>query len=80
MLQMKHAAHSHILFKRPGNLDTNGFASCLRKTCWIGVNVSGVAKGGGGVVHSWRHFYGGGTMGYAVGCTITKTVLKERWF
>ena len=31
--------------------------------------TSGVAKGGGGggAVRPWRHFYGGGTIGYAVG-------------
>jgi len=26
---------------------------------------SDVAKGGRGAVRPWRHFYGGGTMGYA---------------
>jgi len=28
---------------------------------------SGVAKGRGGAVRPWRHFYGGGTMDYASG-------------
>ena len=30
------------------------------------VYYSGVAKGGV-AVHPWRHFYGGGNMGYVVG-------------
>jgi len=37
---------------------------------------SGVAKGGG-AVRLWRHFYGGGTMGFgAVGYKPAKAVLK----
>jgi len=38
---------------------------------------SGVAKGGAwGVVRPWRHFYRGGTMGFAVGCKPEQGVLK----
>jgi len=29
-----------------------------------------------GAVRPWRHFYGGGTMGYAVGYKPAKAVLK----
>jgi len=37
----------------------------------------GVAWGGCGVaVRPWRHFCGGGTMGYAVGYEPAKAVLK----
>jgi len=39
-------------------------------------NVSGVAKGGRGAVRPWRHFYGGGTMGYAAGYKTAEAVLK----
>ena len=37
--------------------------------------ISGVAKGGG-AVRPWRNFSGVGTMGYAVGNTLPKAVLK----
>jgi len=43
-------------------------------------DTNGVAKGGGVAVRPWRHFYGGGTMGYAVGYTLLKAVLKQKWF
>jgi len=36
---------------------------------------SGVAKGWG-AVRPWRHFYGGGTMGYAEECKPVQTILK----
>jgi len=38
--------------------------------------ISVVAKGGRGAVRSWRHFYGGSTMGYAVGYKPVQAVLK----
>jgi len=41
---------------------------------------SGVAKGGGGAVRPWRHFYGGGTMGYVVGYKPVQAVLKSKRF
>ena len=37
---------------------------------------SGVAKGGGGAVRPWRHFYRGGTMDYAVRYKSAKAALK----
>jgi len=44
---------------------------------WWWASYSGVAKGGGGAVRPWRHFCGGGTMGYgAVGYKPAKAVLK----
>jgi len=42
---------------------------------------SGEAKGGvEGAVRPWRHFYGGGTMGNAVGYKLAQAVLKYKWF
>ena len=51
------------------------FVLCEKKHEWA--VASGVAKGGEGAVRPWRHFYGGGTMGYgAVGYKPLKDVLK----
>jgi len=40
------------------------------------ISGGSAAQGGGGTVRPWRHFYGGGTMGCAVGYKTAKAVLK----
>ena len=46
------------------------------RLCATCCGFSRVAKGGGGPVRPWRHFYGGGTMDYAVGYKPVQAVME----